>query len=74
MSEWQAIETAPADGTRFLAVHEKSGIQNISWYGKTSHIPLYGWCSGDDPEDIDLWKPTHWMPLPPSPSPSNGSE
>lgn len=68
MSDWQTIDTAPKDGERFLASHEKSGVIHISWHGKTSHIPLYGWCVGDDPEDIDLWTPTHWMPLPSPPN------
>jgi hypothetical protein len=68
MEDWQPIETAPVDGRQFLAVHAGSRVQRISWHGKTSHIPLYGWCHGDDPEDIDLWRPTHWQPLPEAPS------
>lgn len=64
---WQLIETAPKDGTHFLAANEESRVINISWYGKTSHVPLYGWCQGDDAEDIDLWHPTHWMALPAPP-------
>lgn len=37
-------------------------------WGKTSHVPIYGWCyiadypDGGEP-DYDLWSPTHWMPL-----------
>lgn len=67
MTEWRLIDSAPVDGTHFLATHIKSGIVRVTWFGKTSHIPLYGWCEGDDPEDIDLWEPTHWMPLPAPP-------
>jgi len=65
---WRPIKTAPKDGTHFLATHVKSGVQRITWYGKTSHIALYGWCEGEDAEDIDLWEPTHWMPLPKAPA------
>lgn len=74
MPEWQPIETAPRDGTPFLAAHEMGGVISITWYGKTSHIPLYGWCQGDDPEDIDLWHPTHWMPLPAPPASATGGD
>lgn len=65
--DWKPISSAPIDGSRFLATHIKSGVVCVTWFGKTSHVPLYGWCEGDDPEDIDLWEPTHWMPLPDPP-------
>jgi hypothetical protein len=67
---WQTMESAPKDGTSFLATHEKSGVQQITSFGKTSHVPLYGWtiCPDGDPEEIDLWHPTHWMPLPDPPA------
>ena len=67
-SAWQPIETAPTDGTRILAVHENGSDIQITWFGKTSHVPLYGWCEGEDAEDIDLWRPTHWQPLPAAPT------
>lgn len=66
--QWRPIETAPKDGSPFLACHYRSGVHAITWHGKASHVPLYGWCEGDDAEDIDLWQPTHWMPLPPPPN------
>lgn len=65
---WQPIETAPKDGTSFLACHAGSGVHQITWHGKASHIPLYGWAHGEDVEDVDLWSPTHWMPLPAPPT------
>jgi hypothetical protein len=41
-------------------------------YGKTSHVPLYGWNVCDQgPEDCDLVEPTHWMPLPKPPPPAD---
>lgn len=66
MADWQPIETAPRD-RRFLGYNELSGIMEITWHGKVSHVPLYGWCHGEDAEDIDLWEPTHWHPLPDPP-------
>lgn len=69
---WRPIETAPKDGTLIVL-----GARNGVWLGK--YLPLYG--SGYRPENP--WssmllnhdhmaerytRPTHWMPLPPSPS------
>lgn len=65
---WQDISTAPKDGTWFLGGHNKSAVLAITWFGKTSHVPIYGWCHGEDGEDIDLWQPTHWRPLPAPPA------
>lgn len=70
---WRPIESAPIkNGERFLAVNVKSGVIAITWSGKASHVPLYGWCFGEDGEDIDLWQPTHWRPLPAAPSDREG--
>ena len=77
---WKPIETAPKDGTRFIGrssyvvttgmlgpLGKLRYLKRKTWFGKTSHVPLYGWCHGRDVEDIDLWNPTHWMPLPAAP-------
>jgi hypothetical protein len=65
---WQAMETAPKNGRHFLAVVE--GKVRIVAFGKTSHIPLYGWNLADQgAEEWELCQPTHWMPLPEPPSP-----
>lgn len=72
---WQTIETAPKDGTRFMGRKSEPDrytgklryTKRRTWFGKTSHVPLYGWAHGCDVEDIDLWQPTHWMPLPEQP-------
>lgn len=72
MSVWQPIESAPRDGTRFMgrrsyANHRRnwrmSYLKRITRWGKASHVPLYGWCHGRV-ENVDLWEPTHWSPLP----------
>lgn len=71
MSDWQGIESAPRNGTRIIGRTTKADrwtgklkySKRQTWWGKTSHVPLYGWCVGTDIEDIDLWQPTHWKLL-----------
>jgi hypothetical protein len=60
---WQPIETAPKDGTRIVGMLKKYGVQvrRVTWWGKTSHVPLYGWCHGRV-EETDLWEPVYWKP------------
>ncbi len=66
MSEWQPIETAPRDKGYLLGWVE--GTVRFIQYGKTSHVPLYGWCLADQgPEEFDLCHPSHWMPIPEAP-------
>jgi hypothetical protein len=68
MNEWQPIETAPKDGTRFLAFFplEKNDeyyaqIVIIRWsYYKRWESAEYG---GELDYEFDS-QPTHWMPLP----------
>lgn len=67
--DWQPIETAPKDGTLFLGLVDRE-VRFVSW-GKTSHVPIYGFCVRDQgPEQSDICDATHWMPLPSAP-PSN---
>lgn len=71
MSKWRSIETAPVDGTVILG--RRAYAERYTgklWYEqhktrwcKTSHVPLYGWNYGRDVENMNLWEPTHWMPL-----------
>ena len=71
MSDWRDMESAPRDGTRFLAVVD-GAVRIVSW-GKTSHIPLYGFCLADQGvEEYDLCTPSAWMPLPSPPETRNG--
>ena len=73
--KWQPIETAPKDGTRVMGrrnyAEQFTGKlryeKHRTYFGKTSHIPIYGWNYGREPEDQNLWEPTHWMPLPSPP-------
>ena len=65
--EWQPIETAPKEPRTTILAMVDGYVRFVS-YGKTSHIPIYGWCLADQvPEDADLCDPTHWMPLPEPP-------
>jgi hypothetical protein len=45
----------------------------VTWWGKASHVPLYGWCRGTV-ENVDLWEPTHWKPFPAPSTGQKGSE
>jgi hypothetical protein len=37
----------------------------VVMWGKTSHVPLYGFCLADQgAEDFDICEPLCWMPLP----------
>lgn len=77
--KWQPISTAPKDGTRIRGrvryIERHTGkmryVTRITWWGKTSHVPLYGWCHGRDVENHDLWMPEIWMPLPIPPQPED---
>lgn len=69
---WREIESAPKDGTRFLAwitelggvdfIHWQDGPTNVGW--RDSFIRVY--------REGDFGGPTHWMPLPAPPAPTGG--
>jgi len=59
---WQSMDSAPK-GPPILACVD--GQTRIVQWGKTSHVPLYGWCLADQGvEDYDICEPTHWTPIP----------
>lgn len=61
MSEmkWQPIETAPRDGTIFIAWFGEYAESGYFWEGGS-----FVWQhDGDSP----MTGPTHWMPMPPPP-------
>jgi hypothetical protein len=65
-SQWKPVESAPKDGTRFLAWVD--GAARVVMWGKTSHVPIHGFCLADQGwEDFDLCEFFYWMPLPPAP-------
>lgn len=60
---WMPIESAPKDGTKFLAVVD-GDVRFVKWC-KTSHVPIYGWILCDmGVEDRDICEPELWQPLP----------
>jgi len=89
MSEWQDISTAPKDGTavllfepmesRFIAdgfvqgprVGEMLGIGVGHWIWPDWSEPY--WADYFDGDRL-MSDPTHWMPLPPPPSPHTEKE
>ena len=65
-SQWQPIETAPKDGTSFLAFTAE-GQCEVLWDGfRWSQVPCYSTYDGCG-SAVLLCDPTHWMPLPPNP-------
>ena len=68
-SPWRSMESATRTEPVLAVV---DGDVRVVRYGKTSHVPLYGWCIADmGPEEVDLCTPTHWMPLPAAPEVGN---
>jgi hypothetical protein len=62
MTDWHTMETAPRN-RRILGVVDGE-VRFIMW-GKTSHLPLTGFCLADQgPEDFDICEPTKWMEIP----------
>lgn len=57
---WQPIETAPRNGTRFLACNREGQII-IGRFVNRIAFAADSWGGVRDTE------PTHWMPLPPPP-------
>lgn len=65
MSEWQDIENAPKDGTFLVWLEEPDHIHRSQVAVARFH-PNVKFLNGQF--SFDMPKPTHWMPLPPSPS------
>lgn len=61
MSPWDTINTAPMDGTHFLAYQD--GWHFDCWWHFFPADKVYDW---QDAWDSDP-NPTHWMPLPAPP-------
>ena len=58
---WQEIETAPQDGTKFLAFQLDDECQVfVCWYENQFSPNWAGWQTTWDNEP----EPTHWMPMP----------
>lgn len=58
---WQPIETAPKDGTWIVTVCEGWGHPGMCrWFNRGNEQGVWGYAGME-------MRPTHWMPLPPSP-------
>lgn len=68
---WQPINSAPTDGTEFLAFSPNTGAVILT-YLESDH-PDY---DGDTPhvtwDHTSFWNATHWMPLPAAPDIGEG--
>lgn len=74
MSEWQAIETAPKDGTEILAFFgPHTGVVQVSW-GEAASGGFELWVVDDHKHGPFYLRgysepyPSHWMPLPDPPA------
>ena len=64
--QWQSMDTAPADGTKILAVTDE-GMTVIYW---SQHPFLGGWelaVNSSNAQDSGFTQARKWMPLPPPP-------
>lgn len=71
---WQPIETAPMDGSLFLAI--KAGVPQVGKMGKRTFNKGF---PNEHVRDVFLifpgdlmWNPTHWLPIPPRPEATDG--
>lgn len=64
--QWRPIETAPRDGTEFIAYRPDAGVFTAG-YDDEQDV----WFANHGYEDITDDLPTHWMPLPPPPKGAN---
>lgn len=65
--EWQPIETAPIDGTWFIAFWPVAAVEDQVRVTQWMNDPWEP-CFIDSNQWIDLTQPTHWMPLPEPPA------
>jgi len=74
MSEWQPIETAPKDGTRFWGAVGDDAIamfwhpefsEFVSSFRRMTYAPQFGGTSHDHSPVVH--RPARWMPLPEPP-------
>ena len=68
MNNWKPINTAPKNGKKFLAYCENGTIMTLN---EPKGHALGAWTkqgSRWSGTAVSWPKPTHWMPMPPSPS------
>jgi hypothetical protein len=66
---WQTIESAPKDGRKIILCSCREG------YGYVAFPETFYWLDGDWFAEVDgqavTTRFTHWMPLPPAPTPTD---
>jgi hypothetical protein len=67
--EWRPIETAPKDGTWFLAHGDGDGWENCSFVCEWTEVGGWRECPGDYAA-----LPTRWLPLPAAPTEARGDQ
>lgn len=70
MMEWQPIETAPKDGSRFIAWTGYMTVSPVEWQegGVISEEGFLLWWQDPAGGCLAEVRPTHWMPLPAPPT------
>lgn len=68
MSAWQAIGTAPQDGTRILCVCMSATKGNEEYIGYMAVDRWKAEYQGFGQFNRNNWPATHWMPLPSPPN------
>ena len=65
-SQWQPIETVPRDSrARLVWCPDRQNIYAVSYQGRRGWLIFGG--------GVLTQEPTHWMPLPPPPSPEGAT-
>lgn len=71
MTGWQPIETAPKDSQAILLWP----YCPYSWKGRAQKEVVLGYYTVDEewynPEQLETFEPSHWMPLPAPPEENN---
>ncbi len=69
MSEWQPIETAPGDGTKFDAWQQGHRIPDVYWSNIQDAWCIDGMFGPEEPAPLAIYPPiTHWHRIPTPPA------
>ena len=70
LTEWRGFETAPRDGSRFLAMGGGcEGVETCYWSETVAVWNLESYTADDTDNQPDGYnRPTHWLPLPSAPN------
>lgn len=63
---WQPMTKAPTDKGQLIGYDFKAKKARRMYYGKTAHVPFYGWNylrDSKDPESAELFDPIAWKSI-----------